>query len=51
MKDTKAEGQGVPTLLHYLADFLSKSDDDLMNFKEDIIHSQAASKGKSIYTS
>lgn len=49
MRDTKAEGEGVsnvPTLLHYLVHFLSKSDDDVLNFKQDISHLAAAAKCK-----
>jgi hypothetical protein len=49
MRDTRAEGEGaVPTLLHYLVYFLSKSDDDVVNFKSDISHLQAAAKCKSL---
>ncbi|KAF1806202.1 hypothetical protein FB192DRAFT_1003493 [Mucor lusitanicus] len=47
MRDTRAEGEGVsnvPTLLHYLVYFLSKSDDDVVNFRQDISHLQAAAK-------
>lgn len=47
MRDTRAEGEGisnVPTLLHYLVYFLSKSDEDTVNFRQDISHSQAAAK-------
>lgn len=49
MRDTKAEGEGVsnvPTLLHYLVHFLSKSDYDVLNFKQDISHLAAAAKCK-----
>ncbi len=49
MRDTRAEGEGVsnvPTLLHYLVYFLSKSDDDVVNFRQDISHLQAAAKCK-----
>lgn len=49
MRDTRAEGEGVsnvPTLLHYLVYFLSKSDEDVVNFREDIIHLHAAAKCK-----
>ncbi|KAG1100788.1 hypothetical protein G6F42_017606 [Rhizopus arrhizus] len=47
MRDTRAEGEGVsnvPTLLHYLVYFLSKSDDDVVNFRQEISHLQAAAK-------
>ncbi|KAL0082837.1 hypothetical protein J3Q64DRAFT_1679868 [Phycomyces blakesleeanus] len=47
MRDTRAEGEGVsnmPTLLHYLVYFLAKSDDSVVNFKEDICHLEAAAK-------
>lgn len=49
MRDTKAEGEGVgnlPTLLHYLVYFLSKTGQDVVNFKEDVVHLEAAAKCK-----
>lgn len=49
MRDTKAEGEGVsnlPTLLHYLVYFLSKTGQDVINFKEDVTHLEAAAKCK-----
>ncbi|KAI9300264.1 hypothetical protein BJ944DRAFT_138775, partial [Cunninghamella echinulata] len=47
MRDTKAESDGVhnvPTLLHYLVYFLSKSGQDVVHFKEDLVHLEAAAK-------
>ncbi|CAO3598600.1 unnamed protein product [Absidia cylindrospora] len=47
MRDTKAEGEGVsnlPTLLHYLVYFLSKTGQDVVNFKEEVTHLEAAAK-------
>jgi hypothetical protein len=52
MRDTRAEGDGVgnvPTLLHYLVYLLSKSEDDAINFKQDIAHLQMAAKCKLFY--
>ncbi|KAI8339252.1 hypothetical protein BC941DRAFT_350161, partial [Chlamydoabsidia padenii] len=49
MRDTKAEGEGVsnlPTLLHYLVYFLSKTGQDVVNFKKDVAHLEAAAKCK-----
>ncbi|KAI9267814.1 Formin, FH2 domain-containing protein [Sporodiniella umbellata] len=51
MRDTKAEGEGVnnvPTLLHYLVYLLTKSGNDVVNFKQDISHLHAASRRKSV---
>ena len=50
MRDTRAEGEGVsnamPTLLHYLVHFLAKSGDDVVDFRDDIVHLEAAAKCK-----
>lgn len=49
MRYTRAEGEGVsnmPTLLHYLVHFLAKSGDDVVNFREDIVHLEQAAKSK-----
>lgn len=49
MRDTRAEGEGVsnmPTLLHYLVHFLAKNGDDVVDFREDIHHLEAAAKCK-----
>ena len=50
MRDTRAEGEGIsntmPTLLHYLVHFLAKSGDDVVDFRDDIIHLEAAAKCK-----
>ncbi|KAI8373312.1 hypothetical protein BD560DRAFT_291277, partial [Blakeslea trispora] len=47
MRDTRAEAEvnsNVPTLLHYLVYFLSKSDEDALNFHQDIAHLHAVAK-------
>ncbi|KAG2223934.1 hypothetical protein INT45_009386 [Circinella minor] len=48
MRDTRAEGEGssntMPTLLHYLVHFLAKSGDDVVDFRDDIVHLEAAAK-------
>ncbi|KAI8337549.1 hypothetical protein BC941DRAFT_352646 [Chlamydoabsidia padenii] len=47
IQDTKTEGEEafqIPTLMHYLVCFLSRTNQDVVNFKEDIPHLEAASK-------
>lgn len=49
MRDTRAEGEGVnnmPTLLHYLVHFLAKSGNDVVDFRDDLTHLEAAAKCK-----
>lgn len=49
MRDTRAEGEGVnnmPTLLHYLVHFLTKSGNDVVDFRDDLTHLEAAAKCK-----